>query len=854
MGTTTAGLELGPFRLAEHGHRPALVADGETITYAELSEQVRSRVDELGRGRRVVWIGVGNDPESIVSYLATLAGGHVAWLDSPHSAAPPARSPIRPDTIVSVEDGATRVTRLSEEPGHQLHPDLALLLSTSGTTGAPRLVRLSHRNITSNAEAIAEYLGITAEDRALTSLPMHYCYGLSVVGSHLLAGACLLLTERSVSDDAFWALARTGRATSFAGVPHTFELLDRVGFDGMELPDLRYVTQAGGRLAPERVSRYAQLGRARGWSFYVMYGQTEATARMAYLPPELATIEPQSIGVAIPGGTLEIAEVAEVADPEVGELVYRGPNVMMGYAEAPEDLERGRDIAELRTGDLARRNRRGLYEIVGRRSRFVKLFGLRVDLGQVERLLADHDIDAVCAGTDERLVVAVVGDTESGHVSSLISERIGIPGRLVVAQRFAEIPRTSAGKPDYPAILAAAQPAPGARADGVAAVLSAALGRPVTDDDSFSSLGGDSLSYVEVSVGLEELLGELPPEWPQMTVAELSTLRDGARERRRLMRHVETDVALRAGAIALVVASHMTDFWPAGGAHLLLAIAGYSFARFMLTGADLPGRTRRWLTSIGRIAIPSMAWIAFLAVTVGGFSLGSVLLVNNIVGEAALTGARWHYWFVEALVQILIVATVLFSIPAVRRLERRAPFGFALGLAAVLLIPAITTVALTDRPSVFFLTWVVAWVFALGWAVQRARSLLQRSAVTALAAVSLVGFFDDVLRGAVVLAGVLVLLWLPSVSMPRPLVKGVAVIAAASLAIYLTHWQVFPELLPLMPTTVAFALTMAAGVAAWLLVQAAVSLIRKARRRSPAEPDPSRPAMGWSTAAPAGRR
>ncbi|UUL76722.1 AMP-binding protein [Pseudarthrobacter sp. Fe7] len=183
-------------------------------------------------------------------------------------------------------------------------------------------MRLSHSNLQANAESIASYLGITVRDRAATTLPMSYCYGLSVINSHLLRGATLVLTGLSVVDPCFWELFRWQRCTSFAAVPYTFELLDRVGFGDMDLPDLRYVTQAGGRLAPDQVRRYAQLGGRQGWELFVMYGQTEATARMAYLPPHLAAEHPEAIGVPVPGGAFRIDPVEGM--PDGGEPgVYR---------------------------------------------------------------------------------------------------------------------------------------------------------------------------------------------------------------------------------------------------------------------------------------------------------------------------------------------------------------------------------------------------------------------------------------------------------------------------------------------------------------------------------------------------
>ena len=268
-------------------------------------------------------------------------------------------------------------------------------------------MRLSHENVTSNAAAIADYLDLGTTDRGVLNLPLHYCYGLSVLNSHLTAGAGVVVTDLSVVDECFWTLMEQHGVTGLAGVPHTFDLLDASGFAERELSRLRYVTQAGGKLAPERVTEYLQLGQRRGWDFMVMYGQTEATARMAYLPTELAERHPSAIGVAIPGGRLRLEPVDDASDPAIGELVYAGPNVMMGYADEPADLARGAELTELRTGDLGRVLPDGLFEVVGRCSRFAKVFGLRLDLDEIERHLRAAGMPAACAEVDGSLVLVV---------------------------------------------------------------------------------------------------------------------------------------------------------------------------------------------------------------------------------------------------------------------------------------------------------------------------------------------------------------------------------------------------------------------------------------------------------------
>ena len=250
-------------RLGRHGSRTALLTAAGPVTYAELADRVRERADALGATRRLVMVCGGNDVETLVSHLAALAGGHVSWL-APERHADALAAAFRPDAVAAVRDGEAVLEERHEGSAHDLHPELAMLLGTSGSTGAPRLVRLSARNIGSNAAAIAASLRIAGDDRAVTTLPLHYCYGLSVVHSHLLAGACLVLTGASVTDPDFPALVRDAGATSFAGVPHTFELLERAGFPGLDTPSLRCVTQAGGRWRPSGCGASPRSAGARG--------------------------------------------------------------------------------------------------------------------------------------------------------------------------------------------------------------------------------------------------------------------------------------------------------------------------------------------------------------------------------------------------------------------------------------------------------------------------------------------------------------------------------------------------------------------------------------------------------------
>ncbi len=463
------------FDLPGHGSRTALhTATGE-ISYAELSGRAADLAGEvLGPTRRLVLIEGANTPEAVTAYLAAVQHGHVALL-VPQGRPAQLQQMVDaydPDVVLRHDDDRWVADRRRRGTAHDLHPDLALLLSTSGSTGSPKLVRLSHDNLRSNAASIASYLRLTPEDRAATSLPLHYCYGLSVVNSHLLTGAGLVLTEESVVDECFWRRFQDAGATSFAGVPYTFDLLDHSGFAERDLPTLRCITQAGGRLGPDRVRAWAELGQQRGWDFVVMYGQTEATARMAYLPAELAASRPDAIGVAIPGGSLRVEPVAEVTEAGVGELVYEGPNVMLGYAESPADLAEGRTVDALRTGDLARISD-GLVEIVGRRSRHAKVFGLRLDLDRIEGTVTARipHAEVRCLAVDDALHAFTTRRRSSARVHAELAELCGLPPSAVRVHTVAELPRTAAGKPDHAALerqarLVAASPAGDGRRAG----------------------------------------------------------------------------------------------------------------------------------------------------------------------------------------------------------------------------------------------------------------------------------------------------------------------------------------------------------------------------------------------------
>ncbi|MFM2357251.1 MAG: Long-chain-fatty-acid--CoA ligase, partial [Pseudomonadota bacterium] len=651
-----------------------------------------------------------------------------------------------------------------------------------------------------------EYLHLAADDCGITSLPLHYSYGLSVLHSHLAAGAALLLTERSVNDPALAAFARAERVTTLSLVPHQVDLMLAQQADFSAFAHLRRVTQAGGRLAPQTVTRMARIGAATGFDFIVMYGQTEAAPRMAWLPAPLAEANPDCIGQPIPGGTLSLRgpDGLPVTGRGIpGELIYTGPNVMLGYALVRDDLAKGREVDALATGDIAERTGDGLYRIVGRASRFAKLFGLRISLDQVEALLADRGLAAYGTALDDALAVQLTGSFDGDEVCALIAHRYGLPLASVRALPLARVPLLPSGKTDRRALdemarAALAEASPGARhVDLAAAFRAATRSRHVGPDDSYAGLGGDSLGYLHAVLAIEERLGYVPDGWERLSISELEAL--GPRPRSR-MTLVETSTLIRAIAISLVVIFHLT-FWPVSGGTLALVILmGYSLAQFHRETIR-SGNWRRILTSL---LIPILPVYYLL---LASFHLlrepippEMYLLIGNI--PRRLDAPLFEpYWFISLYAQLVLVVALLAALPVVRRLISRDSFRFAMGAAVVCSVLSVLfqtvwlDVAVPVLPQEDGIgpnpqrTLPVALPFLfLGWAVFSARSLEERLATIPLLLVVLFVFPAWTVNHLGIAGGTAIaLLFLPGVPLPARLAWIARKLAAATMFVYLVH-------------------------------------------------------------------
>lgn len=437
-----------------------LLADNRSHSFAE----VFALGDRLFAGvpRSVAILLCDKSVATVAAYFGALRAGVVPLLLDGHTTeASLARTvaAYRPRYILGAEGAApagyAEIRRLGARVLHQreapedrpIHPDLALLVPTSGSTGDPKCVRIAAANIEACARSVVSYLDMTAERVTVSLLPFHYSYGLSVLHNTACVRGRMVLTDLSILDRGFWQRVEAAGVTDLSGVPFTFETMRRIRLGETTLRSLVAVTQAGGALAPALTAHFWRYFNEHGVRYFTMYGQTEASPRISYVPPERALDKLGSVGIAIPGGHLSIDE--DVPGGGEGELVYEGPNVSMGYAQSAADLADGDTFGgRLLTGDQAKIDADGFVTIVGRRKRFIKLSGISVNLDHAEAVLRGAGIDCRVVGRENLLVVCTT-DADPAAAQAALKANFDFHPSAVRVEHCETLPLTASEKPDY---------------------------------------------------------------------------------------------------------------------------------------------------------------------------------------------------------------------------------------------------------------------------------------------------------------------------------------------------------------------------------------------------------------------
>lgn len=400
---------------ASHAQNKDVVAgNSEQISYADLFDKVNRIAHalsrEVGEDQKIILVSE-NSVFFIAAYLGIIKSGNVCVPLNP-SVTPAALTHIVNQCEANtgffqnkyLEKFKHLFSRAFDETAVDSLPNpdapfaasadfaenrLAEILFTSGSTALPKGVMLSHQNLMANTESIIEYLELTEDDRIEVVLPFYYCYGLSLLHTHLRAGGSMVLNNTFMMLNTVVEDLKKYECSGFAGVPSHYQILLRKSgwFRQMDFPRLRYVTQAGGKLPNAFIKEFAESFPEV--KFFVMYGQTEATSRLSYLPPEMVMAKLGSIGKGIPGVKLEVVDSEGVPAPpgEVGELAARGKNVMSGYFQDEELTRQTIKNGKLYTGDLGTVDEDGFIYIVAREKEFLKVGGERISPKEIEEVI-----------------------------------------------------------------------------------------------------------------------------------------------------------------------------------------------------------------------------------------------------------------------------------------------------------------------------------------------------------------------------------------------------------------------------------------------------------------------------------
>ncbi len=329
------------------------------------------------------------------------------------------------------------------DENYEIFKDLALLIGTSGSTGSKKFVRISKNNLYSNTKNISNYLQIQPEDITITTLPLHYTYGLSIVNTHIFSGSGICINNSSFLEKSFWEKANKFKINNFGGVPFNYEILKKLKFTKRKIPSLKYITQAGGHLDKEIKKYFLKDAKINNYKFIVMYGQVEATSRISYVPFDKLNEKFDSAGKAIPGGKLSI-------NLSNKEIIYEGPNVCLGYAKSYRDLSKGdENKGKIGTGDIGSIDPDGYLFITGRKNREAKLYGHRINLDEIEKILSSKGFKCLCLSKENRLFIFNLSKENNKDVIKYLSKKLRVNTNSLGIKNLKEPPTNSSGKISY---------------------------------------------------------------------------------------------------------------------------------------------------------------------------------------------------------------------------------------------------------------------------------------------------------------------------------------------------------------------------------------------------------------------
>lgn len=456
------------FDTKNYGDRVALVDEmGYQVYYKDILEYEQKVVSAIGT-RKHIYLIASTSLGMLIHYIALLNTDHIIQVVDETASVSHHMSYLKkykPDYICEAIDDTRSyecvaygygIRYSGEMKDVRCHRDLTLLLPTSGSTGSSKFVRLSKKNLLTNTRSIIEYLEIKENDRAILSLPLSYTFGLSILHTHIMVGATLLVPHSKIYQKSFWDFFQKYQGTTFSGVPYTFEMLDKLHLLGISR-NLSYVTQAGGRLSRAMQDRMLHYAKINDFNFIIMYGQTEATARMTYLPSSdfMQQQKIGSVGVPIPGGKIEIHTDNAYCDAlcdteEQGEVVYKGDNVCMGYAYGFADLQKeDENKGVLRTGDMGYLDGDGYLFLTGRIKRFVKIVGKRYSLDDMENKVQDkYRIPCAVVGDDNKICIVVIAG-DANEIMNYVRTEFHLHSHHLQIKFVDEIPRLQSGKINY---------------------------------------------------------------------------------------------------------------------------------------------------------------------------------------------------------------------------------------------------------------------------------------------------------------------------------------------------------------------------------------------------------------------